>query len=219
MPLPAAVDDYINGNRVNTIEALQDVVKVDDDNKLAPENVPQRSNNNTTVFGEWGHTGFCHHRMQNMPNNPAKLNFGIATTADDIYVHLFEGLYPANLLDMMVTEMNMKICGDLLTYGKLVKCIGLWVLMSTVDGSDQWSFWSIRDINIFQGAPFRLTEFMSRNRFENILNNLVYNSVDPPVFRDCFWEVRWMISCWNQNMCNNSSHLGSTTLTKACPSE
>ena len=41
VPLPAAVDDYINGDRVNTIEALQDVVEVDDDNKLAPENVPQ----------------------------------------------------------------------------------------------------------------------------------------------------------------------------------
>ena len=39
--LPAAVDDYINGDRVNTIEALQDVVKVDDDNNTAPENVPQ----------------------------------------------------------------------------------------------------------------------------------------------------------------------------------
>ena len=41
VPLPAPVDDYINGDRVNTIEALQDVVEVDDDNELAPENVPQ----------------------------------------------------------------------------------------------------------------------------------------------------------------------------------
>ena len=41
VPLPAAVDNYINGNRVNTIEDQQDVVKVDDDNEPAPENVPQ----------------------------------------------------------------------------------------------------------------------------------------------------------------------------------
>ena len=70
--------------------------------------------------------------MQNMPNNPAKLNFGIDTTADDIYVQLFEGLFPANLLNMMVTEMNKKISGDPLTYCELLKWIGLWVLMSTV---------------------------------------------------------------------------------------
>ena len=152
------------------------------------------------MFGEWGHTGFCHHRMQNMPNNPAKLNFGIDTTADDIYVQLFEGLFPANLLDMMVTEMNKKISLDHITYGELLKWIGLWVLMSTVNSSDRWSFWLMCDIDIFQGAPFCLTEFMSRNQFENILNNLVYNSVDPPVFHDHFWEVRRMISCWNQSM-------------------
>ena len=198
--LPAAVDDYINGDRVNTIEALQDVVEVDDDNDPAPENVPQQSDNNASVFGEWGHTDFCHRRMQNTPNNPAKLNFGIDTTADDIYVQLFVGLFPANLLDTMVTEMNKNISGDPITYGELLKWIGLWVLMSTVDGSDRRSFWSTCDIDIFHGGPFRLTAFMSRNRFENMLNNLVYNAVNPPDFRDRFWEVRWMISCWNENM-------------------
>ena len=98
-----------------------------------------------------------------MPNNPAKLNFGIDTTADDIYVQLFEGLFPANLLDMMVTEMNKKISGDPLTYGELLKWIGLWVLMLTVDGSDEWSFWPTHDIDIFLGAPFCLTGFMPRN--------------------------------------------------------
>ena len=40
LPLPAAVDDYINGERVNIIEALQEVVEIDDDNEPAPENVP-----------------------------------------------------------------------------------------------------------------------------------------------------------------------------------
>ena len=130
-----------------------------------------------------------------MPNNPAKLIFGIDPTTDDIYVQLFEGLFPANFLDKMVTEMNKKISGDPVTYGELLKWIGLWVLMSTVDGSDQWSFWSTRDIDIFKGAPFRLAAFMSRNHFENILNNLVYTSADPPAFRDPFWEVRWMIQC------------------------
>ena len=161
VPLPAAVDKYINGERVNTIEALQDVVEIDNDNKLAPENVPQRNDNNVAVFGEWGHTGFCHRHMQNMPNNPAKINLGINTTADDIYVQLFEGLFPANLLVMMVPEMNKTISGDPLSYGELLKWIGLWVLMSTVDGSDWQSFWLTHDIDIFQGAPFCLSEFMS----------------------------------------------------------
>ena len=53
-------------------------------------------------------------------------------TADDIYVQLFERLFPANLLDMMVTEMNKTISRDTLSYSELLKWIGLWVLMLTV---------------------------------------------------------------------------------------
>ena len=41
---------------------------------------------------------------------------------------------------------------------------------------------------------------MSKTHFENILNNLVYTSADPSAFRDPFWEVRWIIQCWNDNM-------------------
>ena len=75
VPLPAAVDDYINGNRANTIEALQDVVEDDDDNDPAPENVPKRSDNNDTVFGEWGHTGFCHHQNAEHAQQSCQIKF------------------------------------------------------------------------------------------------------------------------------------------------
>ena len=135
-----------------------------------------------------------------MPNSPAKLIFSIDPTTDDIYLQLFEGLFPANFLDKMVIEINKKISGDPVTYGELLKWIGLWVLMSTVNGSDRRSFWLMHDIDIFEGAPFCLAAFMSRNSFENILNNLVYTSADPPAFCDPFWEVRWLLQCWNDNM-------------------
>ena len=56
---------------------------------------------------------------------------------------------------------------------------------------------------MFEGARFCLAAFMTRNRFENMLNNIVYNTNDPPDFHDCFWEVRWMLKCWNDNMASN----------------
>ena len=65
-----------------------------------------------------------------------QINSSIDPTTDDIYLQLFEGLFPANFLDKMVTEINKKISGDPVTYGELLKWIGLWVLMSTVNGSD-----------------------------------------------------------------------------------
>ena len=79
-PLPAAVNDYINGERVNTIETPQAVVEIDNNNEPAPKNVQQTSDNNNQVFGEWGHTGLCYRHMQNIPSNPAKLNFPLDTT-------------------------------------------------------------------------------------------------------------------------------------------
>ena len=39
-PLPVSVEEHLNGKTENTVEALQYVVDIDDDNEPAPENVP-----------------------------------------------------------------------------------------------------------------------------------------------------------------------------------
>ena len=44
---------------------------------------------------------------------------------------------------------------------------------------------------------------MSRNRFEAILSALSYVDHNQPVLLDHFWEVRWLIDAWNQNMAEN----------------
>ena len=87
---------------------------------------------------------------------------------------------------MIITEMNKTISGDPVTYGELLRWIGLWILMLTVNGSDRRSFWSMKEIDMFEGAPFCLAAFMTRNQFENVLNNIVYNTNDPPEFRITF---------------------------------
>ena len=136
-PLPAAVEEHLNGKTENTIEALQDVVDIDDDNQPAPENVPQASEGDTeSIFGAWEYTGFCNHCIQNIPNHPAKLNFPLDKMEKDNFVQLFLGLFPNNVLKTIISETNKTISGDPLSYGELLRWIGLWVLMSTVDGSD-----------------------------------------------------------------------------------
>ena len=72
--------------------------------------------------------------------------------------------------------------------------------MSTVDGADCWLFWSTKTVDAFEGALFHLTPFMSRRRFEKILNNLRYTKEEALEFCDHFWEVRLMIKMWNDNM-------------------
>ena len=75
--------------------------------------------------------------------------------------------------------------------------------MSTVDGVDQHSFWSTKNVNAFDGAPFRLTPFMSCSHFEKILYNLGYTKEGPPQYQDHFWEVQTMLQMWNKNMGTN----------------
>ena len=88
-------------------------------------------------------------------------------------------------------------------YGEFLQWIGIWVLMSTVDDTDHHSFWSTKNVDAFDGAPFHLTPFMSCRHFEKILYNRGYMKEDPPQHRDSFWEVRTMLQMWNNNMATN----------------
>ena len=67
----------------------------------------------------------------------AKLNFSVDTTTDDHYLQLFEGLFPSRLLTTIIEKVKEKISGDLVSKGEFLQWISMWVLMSTVDGSDQ----------------------------------------------------------------------------------
>ena len=203
-PLPTAIDEAINGHseEVNTIEALQGIVEIDDDNEPAEENFPATTaTTNRILSTEWGHDGFCFRKSQNFGNTRAKLNFAVDPTTQGYYIQLFEGLFPKQLLLCIIEIINEKMDGeDDVTYGEFLRWIGIWVLMSTVDGADRRTFWSTKTVDAFEGAPFRLTPFMSCRRFEKILNNLRYTKEEVPEFRDRFWEVQSMTKMWNNNM-------------------
>ena len=169
-PLPTAVDEAINGRseEVNTIETLQGIVEIDDDNEPAEENVPTTTaTTNRILSTEWGHDGFCFRKSENFGNTRAKLSFSVDPTTQGYYVQLFEGLFPKQLLVCIIEIINEKMDGeDDVTYGEFIRWIGIWVLMSTVDGADHRSFWSTKAVDAFEGAPFHLTPFMSCRRFE-----------------------------------------------------
>ena len=201
--MPEAVSEHINGNSrtTETIQALCDKVDVGDNNKTAPENIPQSTDpTSSTLNTEWGHSGFWYRKSLSMQNSGAKLNFHVDPTEDDYYLQLFEGFFPKDLLNMIIEGINTKINSDLVTYGEFLQWIGLWVMVSTVAGTDCQSFWSTHDLDIFQGCFFTLLNYMTCTHFENILNNLAYTSKDPPEYKDRFWEVRNMLDCWNKNM-------------------
>ena len=209
--LPQVVEDALNGqsNETNTLEALRGVVDIDidDDNDPAPENIPAPTDNNDRVLDtEWKHHGHCFRRSANMANHKACLNFRVDPTRDDYFLQLFEGLFPMEVVQCIIDSVNDKLTSEQrLTHGEFLRWIGVWVLISTVDGSDRRAFWSTKKVDVFDGAPFHVTPYMSRRRFELILYNLGYTKDDPPQYKDRFWEVRWMLQEWNKNMGTNFS--------------
>ena len=161
--MPAAIDDLLSNQATTeqTIEALRGVVEIDDDNDPAPENMPTAATTSSSIFGNWGHDGICFRKQQGNQDHCASLNVPVDPNADDKNLQLFEILFPKKwMIEVVVTKTKEKL-DDPLTYGELLRWIGLWLLMSTVDGSDRRSFWSTKNVNIFEGAPFRLNMFMT----------------------------------------------------------
>ena len=66
-----------------------------------------------------------------------------------------------------------------------------------IENNKMW--WSEKPIDIFEGAPFRLSEYMSGRRFQNISAAILYTNIDSPAFIDRFHNVRQMIDAFNKH--------------------
>ena len=52
---------------------------------------------------------------------------------------------------------------------------------------------------MFEGAPFRLSEYMLRRRFQNIGTAIRYTNIESPTFLDRFHDVRQMVEGFNDH--------------------
>ena len=141
-----------HGRQNDLVMALTGLLDVDDNNKPVPENIlvhtapPPPS----VLSQEWGQHGFCLRKSNNIQDAKAKLVYPVNTTRNDINLQLFEHFFPrAFMEDVMIAETNKILDQHPLSYGELLCWIGLWVLISMVDGSDCQSFWSTKMVNTY----------------------------------------------------------------------
>lgn len=203
--LPAEVIDRQNLFNLNLTEediiALSAVVETDNDNDPAPENVPELAEEvaGACIYkDEWGHDGLCYRRM-----NTTTANYGAERLGDCLTIlDNFELMFPVQYIkDVMLPEIRQQMNTKTpLEYGEFLRFLGLWLLMATIQGPSRHEFWKRETVDMFVGAPFRLTEYMSKKRFEDILASLVYSNTPPPPYKDSFHEVRGLIDAWNENM-------------------
>ena len=103
----------------------------------------------------------------------------------------------------MIAETNKILDQHPLSYGELLHWISLWVSISMVDRSDRQSFWSTKKVNMYEGAPYCLSSYMTRRHFEEILSALRYTNRAPTQQCDWFWEIYQLIEVWNVHMMEN----------------
>ena len=102
--------------------------------------------------------------------------------------------------DVIVKLTSNKLGDHPLSYGEFLRWIGLWMLMATTSGSQRKSYWSMKPIDVFEGAPYRYNHWMSRDRFDDILCALTLTDELKPAQVDRFWEIRRLVKEWNKNM-------------------
>jgi hypothetical protein len=185
------------GNRAEDIAQVRALgFVVDDDNEPAPENIPTPQENNNDAAADdgrpWGWAGIDYRKQANGQCTKARINFlsGIALEGATMLT-MFLLFFPRKFMeDVILVQTNNNLKGGApVTFGEFLRFLGLWLYMSTLKGFRRSDFWSGKKVSMYEGAPYRLTEFMSMKRFEAILLALTYTDRIPPIYKDRFWEV------------------------------
>jgi Transposase IS4 len=185
------------------IALISGVVETDNDNDPLPENLPTTPDTSECVYAPvWGHSGLCHRRMAGATNSAPERNFPI--TSRPTLLDNFELFFPKQFVtDTILPVMNRNAQLGMIQYGEFLRWLGIWFLMATIQGPARYEFWKKDPIDPFVGAPICLNEYMSRNRFQDILTSLQFTDGEPPNYVDKFFRIRDLVNAWNGNMTSN----------------
>jgi hypothetical protein len=185
---------------------------IDDDNEPAPDNIPTAEptpNTNQT----WGWDGIDHRQRMNVLDVSPTFNHGLLEQSNHLsnsaLVSMFIRFFPSSYLENVILKATNEDIGDepLVTFGELLRFIGIWFFLATTSGHGRREFWSTHPVVPRVGAPYRC-QWMTRNRFEAILKALAFTCSEPPSYVDRFWEVRDLITEWNTNMTKKFGRVG-----------
>ncbi|KAL7462616.1 hypothetical protein ACHAXS_004556 [Conticribra weissflogii] len=192
-------------NRAEDIARLREEGIEVDDEDVAPENI---TNEPTAVTGRWEKPRTCPRRADiNVRNIEGSWKSKAWSTIKEMFrFAVFRMCMPEDFLKtVLIPETNKHLEGDKLTLSELYKWLGCRFFQACFVGvSSQTAWWSAKEIDKFEGAPFRLNDVMSWSRFNAIDKAIRYtNQPAPTDFEDKFHDVRQMIDAFNNHMAAN----------------
>ena len=211
-------------------ELRQQGIVVDDDNEPAPENArPQTVAEQIYAAGHWEKPTVCPRRASGVADVEGKFkNTRWDEIADLDELALFRVCFPEKwIVGVVIPKTNEALKEKPLDLREFYVWLGCIFFMSSFQGiEDRDLWWSTKPVDMFDGAPFRLNEYMSKGRFNDIMAAIRYTNDEAPLFFvDRFHEVREMIEAFNDHY--SSEYLPSwlscidesmnTWLNKFCP--
>ena len=114
---------------------------------------------------------------------------------------MFRMCFPDNYIWEVVVPMTKRyIDGPNMTLQDLYVWLGYHFFMAGFEGIEKNKmWWSEKNINMFEGAPFRLLEYMSGQRFQNIGTAICYTNIELPALLDWFHDLRQTIEAFNDH--------------------
>ena len=84
------------------------------------------------------------------------------------------------------------------TYGELLVCIGLCLMMANIEFFQCRGFWVYITIDPFETSPYHFSDIFPCTLFKDILKKITITDEPPPEYKDPFLEVRKLIDVWNK---------------------
>ena len=113
---------------------------------------------------------------------------------------MFLIMMPMNFIEYTVIKKTNEQLDVPMTTQEYIKWVGCWLYMSCWVGIfNQRYWWSTVAPSRHKGSPFRLNNYMSRNRFEQILSSLQHTD-QASEYKDGFHLMRQLEEAWNNNM-------------------
>eukprot|EP00956_Cyclotella_meneghiniana_P024387 scaffold48896_cov69-Cyclotella_meneghiniana.AAC.2 len=171
-----------------------------DNEDVAPENIAPP----TADTGRWELPNTCPRKADpNITNSEGRWKEKSWSTIKEMdLLSVFRMCMPEDYIIKTIIPATNKHLDEKLTLSELYKWLGLRFYMACYVGVspiNQW--WSKSPPSMFKGAPFRLNEYMSLNRFQAIDKAIRYTDKPPPTdFEDKFHDVRQMLEAFNDHM-------------------
>ena len=221
------------GLREEIAQLRAEGIEVDDDNEPLPEDAIPAPADPEGMRYEHTTPTYCPRRANNdLVDSPGRwVHHRWDEIAEKSELDIFRMCMPEDFIREVVLPATNVHLFPHLTMQEFYKWLGCHFFMSCfqgIDNRDAW--WSHQPISMFEGAPFRLHEYMSGTRFKDITAHIRFtNKATPTVasdgFVDRFHEVRQMLDAFNDHYDRNyvASWLScldesmSSWLSKFCP--